>query len=55
MSVAAQSKPDVATAGLRVAHILVVDDQRANVEMAAELLRVRGYRVDTASNIQAGD
>ncbi|MCG6951523.1 MAG: response regulator [Betaproteobacteria bacterium] len=48
MSVAAQSKPDVATAGLRVAHILVVDDQRANVEMAAELLRVRGYRVDTA-------
>jgi len=32
----------------RVAHILVVDDQRANVEMAAELLRVRGYRVDTA-------
>jgi len=48
MSVAAQSKPDVASAGLRVAHILVVDDQRANVEMAAELLRVRGYRVDTA-------
>ncbi len=48
MSVAAQSKPDVVSAGLRVAHILVVDDQRANVEMAAELLRVRGYRVDTA-------
>jgi len=48
MSVAAKSKPEVASAGLRVAHILVVDDQRANVEMAAELLRVRGYRVDTA-------
>jgi len=32
----------------RRGRILVVDDQRANVEMAAELLRVRGYRVDTA-------
>jgi adenylate cyclase len=48
MRVAAPPKPLVASAGVRVAHILVVDDQRANVEMAAELLRVRGYRVDTA-------
>jgi len=48
MRVAAPPKPQLASAGVRVAHILVVDDQRANVEMAAELLRVRGYRVDTA-------
>jgi adenylate cyclase len=48
MRVATPPKPLVASAGVRVAHILVVDDQRANAEMAAELLRVRGYRVDTA-------
>jgi len=48
MRVAAPPKPQLASAGVRVAHILVVDDQRANIEMAAELLRVRGYRVDTA-------
>jgi adenylate cyclase len=48
MAVATTSKPQLAPASGRVAHILVVDDQRANVEMAAELLRVRGYRVDTA-------
>ena len=28
--------------------ILVVDDQRANVELMAGLLRARGYAVDTA-------
>jgi len=48
MSVAVTSKAKLRSATGRVAHILVVDDQRANVEMAAELLRVRGYRVDTA-------
>jgi adenylate cyclase len=48
MRVATPPKPQLASATGRVAHILVVDDQRANVEMAAELLRVRGYRVDTA-------
>lgn len=48
MSVAVTSKAKLRSAAGRVAHILVVDDQRANVEMAAELLRVRGYRVDTA-------
>jgi len=48
MRVATPPKPQLASAMGRVAHILVVDDQRANVEMAAELLRVRGYRVDTA-------
>lgn len=48
MTVAAPSKPQLSSAQGRIAHILVVDDQRANVEMAAELLRVRGYRVDTA-------
>jgi adenylate cyclase len=48
MVVAAPSKSHLSSATGRVAHILVVDDQRANVEMAAELLRVRGYRVDTA-------
>src|SRR5215210_1982775 len=30
------------------ARILVVDDQRANVEMMAGVLRARGYLVDTA-------
>ncbi len=48
MSVAVSSKPQLASAVGRAAHILVVDDQRANVEMAAELLRVRGYEVDIA-------
>ena len=32
------------------ARILVVDDQRANVEMMAEILRTRGYTVSTAAN-----
>ncbi len=49
MSVAAPSaKAALRSITGRAAHILVVDDQRANVEMAAELLRVRGYDVDTA-------
>jgi len=48
MTVATTAKAELRSATGRVAHILVVDDQRANVEMAAELLRVRGYRVDTA-------
>jgi adenylate cyclase len=53
MSVATSSKPRLASAVGRAAHILVVDDQRANVEMAAELLRVRGYEVDTAVSGEA--
>jgi class 3 adenylate cyclase len=53
MSVAASSRPQLASAVGRAAHILVVDDQRANVEMAAELLRVRGYQVDTAVSGEA--
>jgi len=48
MSVAAPAKAALRSVTGRAAHILVVDDQRANVEMAAELLRVRGYEVDTA-------
>lgn len=48
MSVATSLKPQLTSVVGRAAHILVVDDQRANVEMAAELLRVRGYEVDTA-------
>src|SRR5690349_852730 len=32
------------------ARILVVDDQRANVEMMAGILRARGYTVSTAAN-----
>jgi len=53
MSVATSSKPRLASAEGRAAHILVVDDQRANVEMAAELLRVRGYQVETAVSGEA--
>ncbi len=36
------------TAPLAVSRILVVDDQRANIEIMAELLRSRGYLVDSA-------
>lgn len=53
MSVATSSKPQLASEVGRAAHILVVDDQRANVEMAAELLRVRGYQVDIALSGEA--
>lgn len=53
MSVATSSKPQLASGVGRAAHILVVDDQRANVEMAAELLRVRGYQVDIALSGEA--
>ena len=35
------------------ARILVVDDQRANVEMMAEVLRARGYEVLTAPSGEA--
>lgn len=39
--------------GAKPARILVVDDQRANVEIAAQLLRVRGYEVETALSGEA--
>ena len=37
----------------RRGRILVVDDQRANVEMLAELLRSRGYLVDGVYDAEA--
>lgn len=45
--------PENRRGGNLPARILVVDDQRANAEIAAELLRVRGYEVDIAPSGEA--